>query len=65
MYFSQRNPLDAVYRMHKMYRLTKFVVGKIAFSYGIADSNRLQASTIGQNLPDFHGAKTISATSID
>jgi len=26
MYFRQRNPLDAVYRMHKMYRLTKFVV---------------------------------------
>jgi hypothetical protein len=31
MYFRQRNPLDAVYRMHKMYRLTKFVARKIAF----------------------------------
>jgi hypothetical protein len=28
MYFSQRNLLDAVYRMRKMYRLTKFVVQK-------------------------------------
>jgi hypothetical protein len=31
MYFRQRNPLDAVYRMRKMYRLTKFVARKIVF----------------------------------
>jgi hypothetical protein len=58
MYFRQRNPLDAVYRMHKMYRLTKLSLGRSLLCHGIARSNTLRAFTTGENLPDFHGAKT-------
>jgi len=51
---SQRNSLDAVYRMAKMHRMTKFVrwnfTAMLVFAY--------------ENLPDFHGAKTTSASSI-
>lgn len=59
MYFRQRNPLDAVYRMHKMYRLTKFVVQRPGFWPRNAPQQSARGSGIGENLPDFHGAKTI------
>jgi hypothetical protein len=48
---SQRNLLDAVYRMAKMSRRTKFV--------------EAEGRALAENLPDFHGAKTNFTASID
>ena len=50
----QRNPLDAVYRMAKMSRGTKFV------QPGICQP----MANLTENLPDFHGAKTTRPSSI-
>jgi hypothetical protein len=48
---SQRNLLDAVYRMAKMSRRTKFITAA-------------KMGAFAENLPDFHGAKTYLTASI-
>jgi hypothetical protein len=57
--FNQRNPLDAVYWMPKMSQFTKFVLT----GPGGADIWSASAQD-GENLPDFHGAKTKPPASI-
>jgi hypothetical protein len=52
--FNQRNLLDAVYWMPKMPQLTKFVPAVPT----------LRVCTMGENLSDFHGSKTIAPASI-
>jgi hypothetical protein len=53
MLCNQRNPLDAVYRRTKMSRFTKFL------------PLHPDGATCSKNLPDFDGAKTHPAASID
>jgi len=60
--FGQRNLLDAVYRMHKMYRPTKFVFKEMAAFF--QKVLPLLHGDLTENLPDFHGAKTYRGTSI-